>query len=335
MAKVLVDKYCDHLPLYRQSKIWERQDVHIPESTLCGWVAGGAQLLEPIAKEVKKDVLASKVIKTDDTPIRVQDPEIKGKTKLGRLWPYVGDRKHPQVVFEYTESREEKWPKEFLNGFEGYLQGDFYAGYENICAGGTIKQLGCWAHARRKFFEAQTTDKKRAMTALFYIGKLYDVEREAKEQKLSRRDRKRRRALKARPILDQFRAWMESQMLLPESPVAKAMRYVLGGWEALTRYLEDGDLSIDNNECEREIRPVAVGRKNWLFAGSDEGGKRAAIIYTLVLSCRKNGINPFEYLRDVLLRVSRQPVSRIKELMPRNWKPPPPLPDLPGAPDSS
>ena len=148
LTKVLVDKFCDHLPLYRQSKIWERQDVHIPESTLCGWVAQGAQLLEPIAKEVKKDVLASKVIKTDDTPIRVQDPQIKGKTKTGRLWPYVGDRKHAQVAFEYTESREEKWPKEFFNGFEGYLQGDFYRGYENICAGDTIKQVGCWAHAR-------------------------------------------------------------------------------------------------------------------------------------------------------------------------------------------
>jgi len=327
LAKVLVDKYADHLPLYRQAKIWGRQQVWIPESTLCGWVGRAAELLAPITEAIKQDVLASKVIKTDDTPIRVLDPAIEDKIRTGRLWPYVGDRAHPQVFFEYTPSREEKWPERFFNGYRGYLQGDFYPGYENICADGKIKQLGCWAHARRRFYDAQTTDQERALVALTYIGKLYDVEREAKD--LSAADRQRRRQHQSRPILDDLKAWMEAQMVLPESPIAGAMRYVLGGWEALTRYVDDGDLSIDNNECERDIRPVAIGRKNWLFAGSDEGGRRAAILYTLVLSCRKSGVNPFEYLRDVLLRVSRHPASRVAELMPRNWKPPPPLPDPP------
>lgn len=321
LAKVLVDKYCDHLPLYRQSRIWERQGVNIPESTLCGWVAKGAELLAPVAEAVKKDVLSSKVVQTDDTPIRVQDRKIDEKIKTGRLWPYVGDGRHPQVFFEYTESREEKWPKEVFKGFTGYLQGDFYRGYQNICADGKVKQVGCWAHARRNFYDAQTTDPERAKTALSYIAGLYAVERDAKD--LSRATRARMRQERSLPILTELRKWVEAQRVLPQSPITEAMGYVVGGWEALTRYLDDGDLAIDNNACEQQIRPVAVGRKNWLFAGSDEGGRRAAIIYTLVLSCRKNGINPWAYLRDVLLRVSRQPVSRVGELMPRNWKPPP------------
>lgn len=327
LAKVLVDKYADHLPLYRQSKIWARQQILIPESTLCGWVGRAAELLAPIAEAVKQDVLASKVIKTDDTPIRVLDRALKGRSRTGRLWPYVGDRAHPQVFFEYTPSREQKWPAQMLGSFAGYLQGDFYPGYENLCADGRIKQVGCWAHARRKFYDAQTTDSERAPVALAYIGKLYEVERQIKD--LSAHERKERRQLQSRPILEEMKTWMQAQRVLPQSPIAEAIGYVFGGWAALTRYLEDGDLSIDNNECEQECRPVAVGRKNWLFAGSDAGGVRAAILYTLILSCRKTGINPFEYLRDVLLRVSRQLTSRIGELMPRNWKPPAPLADPP------
>lgn len=327
LAKTVVDKYGDHLPLYRQAKIWERQGVVIPESTLGDWVGRAAELLEPVAEAIKQDVLTSKVIKTDDTPIRVLDRMLEGGSKTGRLWPYVGDRAHPQVFFDYTPSREQKWPAQVLDGFRGYLQCDFYPGYENLCADGRIKQVGCWAHARRKFFEAQVTDQERARAGLGYIGRLYDVERRTRE--LSPRDRQERRGLESRPILEQMKQWMQAQVILPKSPIAVAMGYVLGGWEALTRYVEDGDLSIDNNECERDIRPVAVGRKNWLFAGSDEGGRRAAILYTLVLSCRKSGVNPFDYLRDVLLRVSRHPASRVEELIPRNWKPPPPLADPP------
>lgn len=236
------------------------------------------------------------------------------------MWVYTGDANHPHDVFDYTPDRKGERPKEFLGEFEGYLQADAYAGYEDVYRTGKVVEVACWAHTRRKFFEAKDTDAANSATAMEFIGKLYDVEREGKG--LDAKARRELRAAKSRVILDEFRKWLDAQsrILLPKSPMGQAIAYTLSNWTALNRYLDDGDLDIDNNEAERALRRVAIGRKNWLFAGSDEGGRRAAIIYSLISTCRRHEVNPFEYLRDVIERVSAHPASRIDELLPHRWK---------------
>jgi transposase len=320
LAYVAVSKYDDHLPLYRQQEIFRRHGVDIARSTLSDWVAAMAELLEPIVAEMTADVLRSKRIHTDDTPVPVLD-ETLDHTRQGRLWVYVGDKAHPQVVFRYTPNREQRWAQEFLKPYRGYLQADAYSGYDLLYRTGRVVEVGCWAHARRKFFDSQETDPPRAVAALGFIRRLYDVEEAALHTTAA--ERKALRQEYSRPALQAFRAWLsgESAGLLPNSPIGKAFTYAHNQWAALGRYVEDGDLAIDNNAAERALRSVAVGRKNWQFCGSDEGGHRAAILYTLIESAKRAGVEPFAYLRDVVDRVSTHPARAIADLMPFRWKP--------------
>jgi transposase len=319
LAQVVTAKYADHLPLNRQVDIFARHGVHLSRQTLCDWVAGAADLLEPLSHDLKASVLGGKVVQTDDTTVPVQDRE-RTTTRDGRLWVYVGDGHPADIVYDYTPTHSRAGPLAFLGDFRGYLQADAYAGYDTLYATGRVVEVGCWAHARRRFWEAKETDAVRALSALGIIQQLYRVEAEAKA--LDPEARRTRRQAQARPILDRFKPWLDEQagVVLPKSPIGAAVHYARAQWTALTRYLEDGDLAIDNNASERALRRVVTGRKNWLFCGSDDGGTRAAIVYSLVATCREHRIDPWEYLQDVLARIPMHPNRRRAELLPRHWK---------------
>jgi transposase len=319
LAHVLTSKYADHLPLHRMEGIIARHGIDLGRSTLCDWVGSCAELLWPIVAEIKRQILSSAKIHTDDTSVPVQ---IRGrkKTRKGYLWAYIGQGNN--VVFDYTPTRCRDGPIEFLGDYGGFVQADAYQGYDKLFAKGKCTEVGCWAHARRKFFDAKDSDPGRAYQMLALIGKLYDVERQAKEEGLDTADIVKLRQKSSKPVLEQIDSYLEgwSGQVLPKSPVGKAVGYALGQWEALNRYVDHGILSIDNNLAERVLRMVVIGRKNWLFAGSDNGGKRAAVIYSLVASCKLCGIDPFAYLRDVIDRVSTHPAKEISQLIPSNWK---------------
>jgi len=336
LSHVITSKYCDHLPLYRQESIFRRLGVELPRSTLCGWMGQAAELLTPLYGAAARRVLCSKVIGTDDTPVRVQDPLLEGRMRTGRFWVYVGDEDHPYVVYDFTASRSRDGPVAFLGDYEGYLQADAFAGYDGIYAGQTVQEVLCWAHARRKFYEAQSSDAARSLTALGYIRSLYKVEDEAKALFEAREGAEPLSSIRLRlrqeasvRLLDDFHKWMKSQTagtaaggsVLPKSPLGGAIDYCLSNWKALARYTTDGDLAIDNNAAERALRGIAVGRKNWLFAGSDNGGRTAAILYSLIESAKRHGLDPFVYLRDVIARISDHPAARIEELLPDRWTP--------------
>jgi len=317
LAHVITSKFADHLPLYRLEGIFGRQGVDLSRSTMCGWLAECAGLLGPIVKAMTRRVLASKVVGTDDTPVTVQDHGGKG-AKTGRLWAYLGDRENPFVVFDYTSDRSRDGPERFLAGYRaGYLQSDAFAGYDRLHARGLIA-VGCWAHARRKFHEARTSDPERSHAALAWIGRLYEVEREAREAGWGDDRRMAARRERSLPLLEAFWGWLdgEAAKVLPKSPIGEAVAYARSNRAELTRYTEAPYLAIDNNAVENALRPVAVGRKNWLHLGSDRGGRTAAVLMSLVQSCRRLGNEPFAYLRDVLDRVSIHPASRVDDLLP-------------------
>jgi len=318
LAHVLTSKYADHLPLHRQESILERQGVQLSRSTLCDWVREGARRLAPVVDEMIRELLLSRKIHTDDTPVPVQDRD-RESTREGRLWVYLGDHEHPHVVFSYTPNRKRDGPLRFLKDYRGYLQADAYAAYDAIYAGDLVIEVACWAHARRKFFDAMKADPMRAQVALAYIRRLYEIEKRGRG--LKPLERLELRQAEAKPILEALATWLQEQVgrVAPKSPLAEAIGYARAQWVALSRYLEEGILDIDNNAAERALRRVAVGRKNWLFAGSDEGGDRAAIVYSLVASCARLKINPFEYLQDVLRRLPSLPPDRIVDLTPQAW----------------
>jgi len=321
LADVLVSKYDDHLPLHRQVRIFKREGVELSKSTLCQWVEDCASLLSSIVDQMHLDVLASHVIQSDDTPVKYQDTDARRKSKQGYLWSYVGDRS--DVVYRFSTSRGRKGPTTFLDGFKGVLQVDGYPGYNEILSQEGIAYQGCWAHARRKFFDAQGTAPREGAMVMLMIKYLYQVEAEAVEQELKPPEIATLRAEKAQPMLDKLKAYLlelQQRPVLPKSPLGTAVAYTLGRWEALCLYITDGRLVIDNNSCERSMRRVAVGRKNWLFTGSVAGGHRAAVIYSLIESCARLDVNPHEYLTDVLSRITTHPQSRIAELTPRGWK---------------
>lgn len=322
LAHVAVSKYADHLPLARLEKIFGRSGVRLSRSTMCGWIETTASLLEPLVTAMRHEVLQSFHIHTDDTPVPVLD-ETLDRTRTGRLWVYVGDLEHPHVVFDYTPNRKRDGAVQFLGDFSGYLQADAYAGYDAIYAGRRVHGVACWAHARRKFFDAQTSDKVPAQTALDYIRALYDVEDAAVEQELTPAARGALRRSRAGPVLADLRGWLDRERVraLPKSALGLAIGYALNQWQDLVRYLDDGRLAIDNNEAERQLRHVAVGRKNWTFAGSDDGGRRAAILYSLIATCKRHDVEPFAYLRDVLERISTHPASAVRDLLPDRWAP--------------
>jgi transposase len=328
MAQVAVSKYADHLPLYRQEGIFRRFGVELARSTMCGWMTAAAGLLRPIVRAMLREVLLAAVVQTDDTPIKVQDHEGKG-IKTGRLWVYRGGR---STVYDYTPDHSHDGPERILKGYEGYLQADACSVYDGLFVDGSIVEVGCWMHARRKFYEARTSDPGRSHVMLAYVAGLYAVEDEAKQERKKQPEwddaawhayRSELRLRKSRPILEAVRAWLDRERsdVLPKSPIGEAVGYALNHWGALMRPLEAGLLEIDNGASERALKPVAIGRKNWLFAGNDEGGETAAVLMSLCTTCKELGLDPFAYLRDVLSRVSTHPNSRIEELMPQRWKP--------------
>jgi len=276
--------------------------------------------LTPLVQEMHRQLLRSPKIHTDDIPVPARNGSGKDIHK-GFLWTYIDILKN--VVFDYTPGHSREGPLRFLGDYGGYVQADAYNGYDALFAKGHATEVACWAHARRKFFEAQDTDPARAAEMLVLIGDLYEIEARAKEEHLERDQIKALRQKESQPILEviEKRLVLWGPQVLPKSPIGQAIAYAQGQWQALNRYLDDGILDIDNNLAERTLRMVAIGRKNWLFVGHDNGGHRAAIIYSLVASCKLCGIDPFAYLRDVLERISTHPASRIAELLPRNWKP--------------
>jgi transposase len=323
LAQVIISKYCDHTPLYRQSGIYGRHGVEIPRSTLCGWVGQAIPLLEPIVAAMRADILSSRILKTDDTVVNLQMKGL-GRTAQARMWGYLGDAEHNQVVYEFSPDRKQEHPLRFLANYKGKVQADAYKGYDKLFLPGSEREeLGCWAHTRRYFFDARDTDPERGGTALGYIRMLYEVEWASEKMDAAQRAALRRE--RSVPILKEFQAWLHREILnvLPQSPMGQAFHYALAQWTALTRYVDDGDADIDNNAMERRLRGIVIGRKNYLFMGSEAGGAWAAVAYSLIESCKLNGVEPYRYLKNVLRQVWTHPANRIEELMPRLWRPPP------------
>lgn len=341
LSYVIVSKYGDHLPLHRLEGILQRHGIEIARSTLCDWAAQCARTLRPVYDLMVQDVLQSKVIHTDDTPVDVLDRNRK-RTRTGRFWAYMGDLNHPSTVFTYTPSRSRDGPMEFLRGWGNqervYLQADAFGGYDGIYrgeAGGNVTEVACWAHARRKFYDARNSDSAVSTQALAYIRLLYDVEDQAKKSAEKSgadltAERHRLRQEFAVPRLQQFSSWLRSQQaehggpVLPRSPMGQAIAYTFNQWDALNVYTTDGDLSIDNNAAENALRRVAIGRKNWLFCGSDNGGHTGAVLFSLIATCQRHKVNPLDYLRDVLTRIAATPLSQVPQLLPHAWQPPTP-----------
>ncbi len=323
LAHILISKYVDHLPLYRQRQQFRRQGVELAESTLCGWVEACCDLLNPLAEALRREVLAASYLMSDETPLRVLDSSKPGKCHLGYLWPYLAPLAK-LVYFDYQPSRSREGPQKMLQNFAGHLQTDGYAAYEAITRRPEVTALGCMAHARRYFVEAQDNDAARAAWMLSQMQQLYQLERQAREGGLSHDERYRLRQEFAPPILTAMKTWLDQQAreVLPKSKIGQAIDYTLGQWPKLERYISDGRFEIDNNWIENVIRPVALGRKNYLFAGSHAGARRAALIYSLVATAKLHGVEPLAYLRDVLTRIADYLVSRLAELLPQNWKPP-------------
>lgn len=323
ISSTIVEKYDDHLPLYRQSERWARQGIDLSRSTLCDWVREGADLVRPIVHAMKEDLLQSHVLHTDDTTVKVLVEGLR-RAHQAYFWAYVGDGEHRAVVFEFTMTREQEHAAKFLEDYEGYLQCDAYKGYDQLFRSPVKKrvEIACVAHVRRYFYDAREVDPKRALLVIGWIKLLYGVEDLARA--MTPEDRCALRQEKARPILDRFKEWLDAEAprVLPKSPMGQAIGYARGLGPALGRYLEDGRLDIDNNIVERILRGPAVGRKNWMFMGSEGGGETAALLFSIVESCKINGVNPYLYLKDVLVRVSTHPAKQVMELTPRLWKPP-------------
>ena len=314
----------DHQPLYRQSDIYAREGVDLDRSTLAGWVGACSELLAPLVQAVRDHVLSATKLHADDTPVPVLAPG-NGKTKTGRLWTYVrddrpsGDTTAPAVWFAYSPDRKGERPREHLKLYQGALQADAYAGFHHLYKGGAIYEVACWAHARRKFHEIHIAHASPTTSqAIERIAALYAIEAEIRGS--TPESRKNIRQARARPLLDSMRLWLEATLakLSAKSDTAAAIRYALSRWRALTRYSDDGQLEIDNNAAERALRVVALGRKNFLFAGSDSGGERAAAMYSLLGSAKLNGLDPEIYLHYILERIADHPISRINDLLPWN-----------------
>jgi transposase len=325
LAHLIVSKYADHLPLYRQERILARQGLVVARSTTCDWMAQCARVLEPLYEQARERLLASRVLHTDDTPVTLQEAAPQATTQ-GRLWVYLGDRAHPYNVFDFTPNRQRDGPAQFLARYQGYLQADAFAGYDALylpdahTGQARVIEVACNAHARRKFYEARTSDTAGAHQALAYYGQLYEIERRARG--VPEEVRVQMRQDLAVPILEQFQAWLVQQaaVVLPKSPLAAAIGYALNQWPALCRYTEAGFLAIDNNAAEREMKRIAIGRKNWLFFGSVQGGRTAAVLFTFTSTCHRLGVEPWTYLRDVLTRLPTTPAERLGDLLPDQWR---------------
>ena len=322
LAQIIIDKYVDHLPLYRQMERFKREGINIPYSTIGDWIKNGCSLIDPLYESLKKLIVQSNYLHADESPIKVLDKDKKGQTHRGYYWVYHNSI-DGLVWFDYQEGRGREGPVSVLKDFKGYLQTDGYAVYDFFKEEKDITVLHCMAHARRMFFEAKENDKPIAEYALEQIGLLYTIERKAKEQQLDQEQILQLRQTEAVPVLESLGRWMKETYVkvLPKSAIGKALGYSISRWPELMLYATDGKLNIDNNPVENSIRPVAIGRKNYLFAGSHEAAKRSAILYSLMGTCKLHGINPFIWLRDVLQRIATHPINKIEELLPHNWKP--------------
>jgi transposase len=327
LAHIVVSKYDDHLPLYRQAEIFARDGVSLETSTLSGWVGATAAGLTPLVEALSAEVIASDTLHVDDTPVPVLAPGT-GKTKTGRLWTYVRDERPfagsrpPAALFHYSPDRKGEHPRAHLEGFRGVIHADGYAGFNELFTDGKILEAGCWAHVRRKFFDVHAaTGSPIAKEALDRIGRLYGVEEAIKGMVPDHRRRERQQRSKS--IAAALAAWADETLprLSRKSELAAAFRYMRSRWSALSRCFDDGRLALDNNPAERALRCVAIGRKNYLFAGSDAGGRRAAAMYTLIETAKLNDLDPQAYIADLLGRIADHPAKRIAELLPWNWKP--------------
>ena len=323
LAHILISKFVDHLPLYRQQQQLRRQKVEIAESTMGGWVKACGEALLPLYEVQRACVQQASYVMADETPLPVSDRTKPGKTHLGYHWVYY-DPVAKLVLFDYRPGRSRAGPNDILKNFHGYLQCDGYTGYDDLLARPGVVGVGCFAHARRYFEQAQDSDRERAEWMLVKLQALYRLERQAREAHMSFDERHALRQEHALPILQELRAWLgaNSIAVLPKSAIGKAMGYMLGQWSKLEAYTRDGRLEIDNNLVENAIRPVALGRKNYLFAGSHEGAKRAAIIYSLVATAKRHEVEPFTYLKDILTRIPDHPHHKLAELLPQNWTSP-------------
>jgi len=318
LSHVLCERFGNHMPFYRLQKKYESEGFDLSRTVLQRSAARCAELLTPIWKQIKCEVLASPVIHTDDTSVRLVHPKDGTDARFARLWAYVDlEGNH---WYDYTETRQRDGPQRVLGDYKGYLQADAYAGYDRLYLPGGATEVGCWAHARRKFIDIESLDPGIARAAIDLIRKLYDVEAVAKERQLDADARRQLRQDKSIPVLAEIRAFLEATQaaVLPKSPAAQAVGYALNQWEALQRFTTDGRLSIDNNIAERALRGVAVGRKNWLFFQEETGGITAAVVLSLLVTAKAVGLVPQLYLRDVLLRIAK--CSDVTKLTPRGWK---------------
>jgi transposase len=333
LAQILVSTFADHLPLNRQERIFGRHGVAISRSTLCEYKLQAGELLAALRPALIKHVLAAPRVHADDTTFPLLEGG-RGQTKTARMWGYLGAgaRKNeagqwmehaPAVVFEFTDSRESIHPSRFLKDYRGYLQADAYSGFDALYGTGRIIAVGCWAHCRRRFFEIAKTQKPPGLAAeaLAWIGRLYRIEATIRERAPDEKHAVRQD--EALPLLAEFKGWLEGHFptLLPQSPLGQAVGYALRHWTALTRYLDDGVLLPDNNVLESAIRPIAMGRKSYLFAAAERGAHVAATMCSLIGTCRLNHVEPYAYLKDVLERLPEHPINRVAELLPFNWAP--------------
>jgi transposase len=325
LAHLIVSKYTDHMPLHRLQRAYERQGYFLHRSTLCDWLGACADLLRPLYDLMVGVVLRSRVIHTDDTPVKLQEL-VSHLLSTARFWVYLGDAAHPYNVFDFTVNRKRDGPQQFLANYQGYLQADAFSGYDGLylpdprTAQARIIEVACNAHARRKFYEARGSDALRSHQALAYYRQLYELERQG--QDFSNEQRHQMRQDLAEPILGQFHQWLQAQRpeVLPKSPMGEALGYALHNWAALVRYTEAGFLAIDNNAAEREMKRVAVGRKNWLTVGSPRGGRTAAVLFSLTSTCQRLGVEPWAYLQDVLARLPLTPSGQLGDLLPDPWQ---------------
>lgn len=321
LAQIVIDKYIDHLPLHRQMQRFERAGVKLPYSTLTDWVSATCGLITPLFNALKAEVLKCEYLHADETPIKVIDKDKKGETHRGYYWVYQNSL-DKLVFFDYQEGRGREGPMEILGHFKGYLQTDGYAAYDIFDKRPGITLIHCMAHARRMFNEALDNDYDRAYYALCEIQKLYEIERISKEASLNFEERKAVRSMKAAPILKGLGLWMQQQYMqvFPKSAIGKALAYSMERWHKLSLYITDGRLNIDNNPVENSIRPVALGRKNYLFAGSHEAAKRSGMLYSLLGTCKMHDIEPYAWLKIVLQRIADHPINKIQDLLPHRYK---------------
>jgi transposase len=324
LAHLIVSKCVDHLPLHRWERVYQRQGLFLHRSTLCDWMAACADLLRPLYDLMVSVVLQSRALHTDDTTVKMQ-ALVTHLLSTARFWVYLGDAAHPYNVFDFTVNRKRDGPQQFLANYQGYLHADAFSGYDGLylpdprTAAARIIEVACNAHARRKFYEARGSDALRSHQALAYYRQLYELERQAKD--FSDAQRLQMRQDLSVPILGRFHTWLEAQrpQVLPKSPMAEALGYALNNWAALVRYTEAGFLAIDNNVSEREMKRIAIGRKNWLTIGSPRGGQTAAVLFSFTSTCQRLGVEPWCYLRDVLERLPSHPPERFAELLPDEW----------------